>query len=107
MRGEADPPRASAIIKWDAGREAPITQDDAKRIIAASVDGLGVERVEVLLNSVERHSEAPRLDLVQVGPLTVPAPEKSATQLVLAGLISSILVLALMLIAFVRGGQRA
>jgi type III secretion protein J len=93
--GEAEPARASVIVKYDASDDTPLTSDQVRQLIAGGVAGLEQDRVSVLLTpsrAAIQPLEEPRL--VQVGPLSVPPGTQTLTRLVFGLLTSVILGLA-------------
>lgn len=106
-RPEGEPPKASVVIQRHADADdSAVTHDELRRLVAHGVADLSEHNVNVLVTHTEKARELPALDLVRVGPLTVPAPQKRLTQLVLAALLSGILLLGLLLVTVVRGGRR-
>jgi len=96
LRGDAParPSQAAVLLKLRAGATAPLSEGDARKLVAGSVPGLAPEAVSVVITSAS--ALKPSATLVALGPLQMT---REARPLVLAAL-----VLLCALVAALAGG---
>jgi type III secretion protein J len=91
-----EPPRASVLIKYRAGDEAPpLDEAQVRRLVAGGVEGLEGERVEVIFTRASRSARPlEQSELATVGPVSVAGKSKGIFQVMIAGMGLCIVLLA-------------
>ena len=69
--------QAAILLKTRAGRPAPISEQDVRKLVAGSVPGLDPSAVAVVVTPASELSAAPGAALVAFGPLRMTADSKS------------------------------
>jgi type III secretion protein J len=96
---EVEPPRASVLVKYQAGERTergkpPVSREEIERLVAGGVERLQRENVDVVLSAARNPvANAEEPDFARVGPVSVAPGSTTTARAVIGGL--GILVLLL------------